>query len=209
MSKKSKILCVILVLVFIMAIISTGIRGLNVDLNYGNGVSLVFDIGKEFENSDIKNIAQEIWNDGKTVVQKVEIYDETALIKVKEASNEQIEKLANKLNEKYELDLKGADITVLYNSNYRLRDLITPYIVPALIGTVLIVVYYSVRYKGIKEILQLLLTLIAVEGIIYSIYALIQIPINFLTMPIAMIAYVSVVTGVTIKNEIKVKKHKK
>ena len=29
-----------------MAIISTGIRGLNVDLNYGNGVSLVFDIGK-------------------------------------------------------------------------------------------------------------------------------------------------------------------
>lgn len=209
MSKKSKILCVILVLVFIMAIISTGIRGLNVDLNYGNGVSLVFDIGKEFENSDIKNIAQEIWNDGKTVVQKVEIYDETALIKVKEASNEQIEKLANKLNEKYELDLKGADITVLYNSNYRLRDLITPYIVPALIGTVLIVVYYSVRYKGIKEILQLLLTLIAVEGIIYSIYALIQIPINFLTMPIAMIAYVSVVTGVTIKNEIKVKNHKK
>ena len=143
------------------------------------------------------------------MVQKVEIYDETALIKVKEASNEQIEKLANKLNEKYELDLKGADITVLYNSNYRLRDLITPYIVPALIGTVLIVVYYSVRYKGIKEILQLLLTLIAVEGIIYSIYALIQIPINFLTMPIAMIAYVSVVTGVTIKNEIKVKKHKK
>lgn len=209
MSKKSKILCVILVLVFIMAIISTGIRGLNVDLNYGNGVSLVFDIGKEFENSDIKNIAQEIWNDGKTVVQKVEIYDETALIKVKEANNEQIEKLANKLNEKYELDLKGADITVLYNSNYRLRDLITPYIVPALIGIVLIVVYYSVRYKGIKEILQLLLTLIAVEGIIYSIYALIQIPINFLTMPIAMIAYVSVVTGVTIKNEIKVKKHKK
>lgn len=208
MSKKSKILCVILVLVFIMAIISTGIRGLNVDLNYGNGVSLVFDIGKEFENSDIKNIAQEIWNDGKTVVQKVEIYDETALIKVKEANNEQIEKLANKLNEKYELDLKGADITVLYNSNYRLRDLITPYIVPALIGIVLIVVYYSVRYKGIKEILQLLLTLIAVEGIIYSIYALIQIPINFLTMPIAMIAYVSVVTGVTIKNEIKVKKHK-
>lgn len=209
MSKKSKILCVILVLVFIMAIISTGIRGLNVDLNYGNGVSLVFDIGKEFENSDIKNIAQEIWNDGKTVVQKVEIYDETSLIKVKEANNEQIEKLANKLNEKYELDLKGADITVLYNSNYRLRDLITPYIVPALIGIVLIVVYYSVRYKGIKEILQLLLTLIAVEGIIYSIYALIQIPINFLTMPIAMIAYVSVVTGVTIKNEIKVKKHKK
>lgn len=209
MSKKSKILCVILVLVFIMAIISTGIRGLNVDLNYGNGVSLVFDIGKEFENSDIKNIAQEIWNDGKTVVQKVEIYDETALIKVKEANNEQIEKLANKLNEKYELDLKGADITVLYNSNYRLRDLIKPYIVPALIGIVLIVVYYSVRYKGIKEILQLLLTLIAVEGIIYSIYALIQIPINFLTMPIAMIAYVSVVTGVTIKNEIKVKKHKK
>lgn len=208
MSKKSKILCVILVLVFIMAIISTGIRGLNVDLNYGNGVSLVFDIGKEFKNSDIKNIAQEIWNDGKTVVQKVEIYDETALIKVKEASNEQIEKLANKLNEKYELDLKGADITVLYNSNYRLRDLITPYIVPALIGIVLIVAYYSVRYKGIKEILQLLLTLIAVEGIIYSIYALMQIPINFLTMPIAMIAYVSVVTGVTIKNEIKVKKHK-
>ena len=47
MSKKSKILCVILAVIFIAAIISTAIRGLRVDINYSEGVTMVVDLGKE------------------------------------------------------------------------------------------------------------------------------------------------------------------
>lgn len=206
MSKKSKILCVILAVIFIAAIISTAIRGLRVDINYSEGVTMVVDLGKEFDTKDVKDIAKEIWSGKDVLVQKVEVYDESVSVKVPEVNEEQINNFVTKINEKYQLELTSADVSVLYNSNERLRNIVRPYIIPLIIATALIVVYYSIRFKGVKEILNLLLTLIAVEGIIYSIHALLLLPINVFTMPVVMIAYAGVVIGVTIKNETKKRK---
>ena len=206
MSKKSKILCVILAVIFIAAIISTAIRGLKVDINYSEGVTMVLDIGKEFETKDVRDIAKEIWSGKDVLVQKVEVYDESVSVKVPELNEEQINNFVTKINEKYQLELTSADVSVLYNSNERLRNIVRPYVIPLIIATALIVVYYSIRFKGVKEILNLLLTLIAVEGIIYSIHALLLLPINVFTMPVVMIAYAGVVIGVTIKSETKKRK---
>lgn len=203
MSKKSKILCVILVIIFIAAIISTAIRGLNVSMEYAEGTSIVFDLGKQYDKKDIKQIAKEIWPKESIFVQKVEVYDESVLIKVSQVNDEQLDNLATKINEKYGLELKKEDFTILYNSNNKIRDIVKPYIIPLIIATALIVVYYSIRFKGVKEILEFLLSLVAVEGIIYSIYALAMLPINIITMPIVMIAYGLVTIFVTLKNEIK------
>lgn len=203
MSKKSKILCVILVIIFIAAIISTAIRGLNVSMEYAEGTSIVFDLGKQYDKKDIKQIAKEIWTNQSIFVQKVEVYDESVLIKVSQVNDEQLDNLATKINEKYGLELKKEDFTILYNSNNKIRDIVKPYIIPLIIATALIVVYYSIRFKGVKEILEFLLSLVAVEGIIYSIYALAMLPINIMTMPIVMIAYGLVTIFVTLKNEIK------
>lgn len=203
MSKKSKILCVILVIIFIAAIISTAIRGLNVSIEYAEGTSIVFDLGKQYDKKDIKQIAKEIWPKESIFVQKVEVYDESVLIKVSQVNDEQLDNLATKINEKYGLELKKEDFTILYNSNNKIRDIVKPYIIPLIIATALIVVYYSIRFKGVKEILEFLLSLVAVEGIIYSIYALAMLPINIITMPIVMIAYGLVTIFVTLKNEIK------
>ena len=206
MSKKSKILCVILAVIFIAAIISTAIRGLRVDINYSEGVTMVVDLGKEFDTKDVKDIAKEIWSGKDVLVQKVEVYDESVSVKVPELNEEQINNFVTKINEKYQLELTSADVSVLYNSNERLRNIVRPYVIPLIIATALIVVYYSIRFKGVKEILNLLLTLIAVEGIIYSIHALLLLPINVFTMPVVMIAYAGVVIGVTIKSETKKRK---
>lgn len=206
MSKKSKILCVILAVIFIAAIISTAIRGLKVDINYSEGVTMVLDIGKEFETKDVRDIAKEIWSGKDVLVQKVEVYDESVSVKVPELNEEQINNFVTKINEKYQLELTSADVSVLYNSNERLRNIVRPYIIPLIIATALIVVYYSIRFKGVKEILNLLLILIAVEGIIYSIHALLLLPINVFTMPVVMIAYAGVVIGITIKSETKKRK---
>lgn len=203
MSKKSKILCVILVIIFIAAIISTAIRGLNVSMEYAEGTSIVFDLGKQYDKKDIKQIAKVIWTNQSIFVQKVEVYDESVLIKVSQVNDEQLDNLATKINEKYGLELKKENFTILYNSNNKIRDIVKPYIIPLIIATALIVVYYSIRFKGVKEILEFLLSLVAVEGIIYSIYALAMLPINIITMPIVMIAYGLVTIFVTLKNEIK------
>ena len=209
MSKKNKILSIILVIIFISAIISTAIRGFKVDMNYAEGTTIVFDLKKQFNVEDVKNIAKEIWNNERVLVQKVEVYDESVLIKVKNISDEQINNLAKKINEKYELELTNNDFTILYNSNEKLRNIVKPYIIPLIITTALIVVYYSIRFKGVQEILEFLVSLIVVEGIIYSIYALFMIPVNYFTMPIVMLVYSGVVIYITVKNEMNLKKDKK
>lgn len=208
MSKKNKILCVVLVIIFITAIIVTGIIGLNVGKEYTAGTSITFEIGKQFNSKDIKNIAKEIWQNEEIVVQKVEVYEESVLIKVSEVTEEQLQELANKINEKYEIELTTEDLVLVYNSNIKLRDIISPYIIPLLIATGLIVVYYSIRFKGVREILELLLKLVCTEGIIYSIYALTRLPVNFVTMPIGMIAYIAVIIWTTMSCEKRDKSNK-
>ena len=201
MSKKSKIISIILIIIFIIAIVLTGIRGLNVDLNYSEGVSILFNLNQQFNTKDIESMAREVWPDGQIIVQKVEVYDETALIKVSSVNDEQITNLANKINEKYDLELGQSDFTVQYNSNVQIRDIVKPYIVPMLITTALIVLYYSIRFRGVKEILDLLIKLIFAEGILYSIYAIVRLPIDVLTMPIGMLVFAGVTIYVTIKHE--------
>lgn len=201
MKKRNKIICIILAIIFIAAIVVTGVKGLNVGIEYSEGVSIVFNLKKQYETKDIENIVKEIWPNEQFMVQKVEVYDESVLVKVWGTTDEQLENLANKINEKYELELKKEDMTLLYNSNEKLRNIIRPYVVPLIIATALIVVYYSVRFKDVKEIMRLLLALISVEGIIYSIYALTRLPINLLTMPIVMVAYVATIIYMTAKNE--------
>ena len=201
MSKKSKIISIILIIIFIIAIVLTGIRGLNVDLNYSEGVSILFNLNQQFNTKDVESIAKEIWPDGQIIVQKVEVYDETALIKVSSVNDEQLTDLVNKINEKYGLELSQSDISVQYNSNVQIRDIVRPYIVPMLITTALIVLYYSIRFRGVKEILDLLIKLIFAEGILFSIYAITRLPIDVLTMPIGMLVFAGVTIYVTIKHE--------
>lgn len=201
MSKKGKIISIILIIIFIISIVLTGIRGLNVDLNYAEGVSVLFDINDQFNTKDIENIAREVWPDGQIIVQKVEVYDETALIKVSSVNDEQLQSLADKINEKYGLELQISDLTVQYNSNVQIRDIVAPYVVPMLIATALIVVYYSIRFRGVREILDLLIKLIFAEGILYSIYAITRLPIDVLTMPIGMIIFAGVTIYITLKHE--------
>ena len=201
MSKKSKIISIILIIIFIIAIVLTGIRGLNVDLNYSEGVSILFNLNRQFNAKDIESLAREIWPDGQIIVQKVEVYDETALIKVSSVNDENLQSLVDKVNEKYGLELQLSDISVQYNSNVQIRDIVRPYIVPMLITTALIVVYYSIRFRGVKEILDLLIKIIFAEGILYSIYAITRLPIDVLTMPIGMLVFAGVTIYVTIKHE--------
>lgn len=201
MSKKSKIISIILIIIFIIAIVLTGIRGLNVDLNYSEGVSILFNLNQQFNTKDIEGLAREIWPDGQIIVQKVEVYDETALIKVSSVNDENLQSLIDKVNEKYGLELQLSDISVQYNSNVQIRDIVKPYIVPILITTAIIVLYYSIRFRGVKEILDLLIKLIFAEGILYSIYAITRLPIDVLTMPIGMLVFAGVTIYVTIKHE--------
>lgn len=187
---KEKVLYVVIAIIFIVAIIMTAVVGFKVDLNYAEGYTITFTVGKEVKANEVKDIAKEVFGDNNLLVQEVEMFNDSVLIKMQnDVTDEELQNLSTKINEKYESDVAVEDIAVEHNQNVKLRTVVEPYIAPLGLSTLLVVGYYAIRYKGIKKMLCLLKYLVIVEGLLYSLYAICRIPVNELTMPIAVAAY--------------------
>ena len=196
---KKKILCIIFVIICIIDIAITAIKGLNVGLYFGEGYNISFS-ESNINLKDIKSIAKDVFGN-KFVVQKVEFFDNSCIIKVKSVNDDQINNLCTKLNEKYSSDLKSTDVKVEHISNVRVRNIVEPYIIPTILSLLIVLGYYAIRFKGASQMFGLVKTLLIVDVLIYSVYAIGRLPINVLTMPILIITYVLVVLGYTVYSE--------
>lgn len=200
--KSKKILYIALVIIFIVAIIMTATIGLKVDLNYAEGNTITFTVGKSIETKEIKEIASQIWNSKNILVQEVELFGDSAIIKVTEnVTDEQVQDLCSKINEKYGVELTASNFSIEHISNVKLSTIVEPYIIPFGLSTLLIVGFYAIRYKGTKKMMELIRNLIISEGLLYSIYAIARIPVNELVMSIALFVYALTVFVSTIKSE--------
>lgn len=209
-----KIAQIILICLVLAGIIVIATLGFNVGVRYGENTQININIGKEFDSKDIKNIAKEVFGNQSVIVEYVEIYKDVVQITVKDATDEQIAELNNKINEKYELsnDLSNADdVLVARNANTRLRDLVMPYILPISISAAIIVIYEVIRFRklGVWKVLYgAILAIIAPQAVLFSIYAITRIPVNRLTAAISIALYIlSVFKGIEIFLEQKQEKN--
>lgn len=209
-----KIAQIILICLVLAGIIVIATLGFNVGVRYGENTQININIGKEFDSKDIKNIAKEVFGNQSVIVEYVEIYKDVVQITVKDATDEQIAELNNKINEKYELsnDLSNADdVLVARNANTRLRDLVMPYILPISISAAIIVIYEVIRFRKLgvwKVLYEAILAIIAPQAVLFSIYAIVRIPVNRLTAAISIALYMlSVFKGIEIFLEQKQEKN--
>ena len=197
---KNKIFYAVVAVVFVIAIIITATIGLKVNLNYGEGTSIAFKVENRIEISEIKDIAKEVWQKD-YLVQKAEFFEDSAVIKVRGVSQEQLEKLCKLINEKYSEELEVEDLKVEHVSNVKIRTLVEPYIAPIGLSLLIIVMYYAIRFKGIRQMVDLVKFIAIFEAIVYSVYAICRIPVSGITMPIVAIVYLGTVLGYTFKCE--------
>ena len=127
------------------------------------------------------------------------------LIKVKSASDEQLNNLCTKLNEKYSSNLTTDDLEVNYEANVKIRNIVEPYVIPVGISIIFVLVYFAIRFRGSKEMTEYLKSLIVVEVLFYSLYAIGRVKVSQLTMPIALSLYVLTTLIYTTKTELKSK----
>ncbi len=206
---KKRVLYISLVIIFVIALIITMTVGLKVNLEYTKGCTVTFSVGKEIKLEDIELIASDIFGKNNFLVQQVEMFNDSALIKTTEPiTDEQLQVLCNKLNEKYGVELTTDTFEIKYHSNIRLRDIIEPYMVPVGLSTLLILAYYAVRYKHAKKMIELLKYLVISEGILYSLYAIGRIQVNGITIPIALILYSIVIVIYTTISELELNSKK-
>ena len=200
-----KIIYGILALIVLVGAVFVVTIGLKLDMKNDANTKIYVYIGKEFDNNDIEQIAKETFETDTAIVQKVEIYNEMALITIKEQNteniNEKIESLNSKINEKYGLENKTEDIVIKNETKINMYSVIKPYILPMLISLIVILVYSSIIYRKLgilKNIIIYVLTVIGSQLLYASILVITRLPFNMFIIPIGLIIYAITIVVVTI-----------
>ena len=192
---KKNIFLAIICIVILAGIIMFCIKELNYNLSYGKNTTISVNIEKDVNINEIKQLVEEVVG-SEADVRTLNESNNYVLITVKEITDEQRSNLLAKINEKYSLELSQDDIKTTNNAQVKLCDMIKPYITPSIISIALIMIYFVIRYRkyGIgKIILETLGSIVISEALLFSIYAITRIPVNSLTMPMAVILFVIVI----------------
>jgi preprotein translocase subunit SecF len=203
---KRKIGYCLLIVILIACIIITATKGIKVDLNYAEGDVISFSTDeKDIDMDKLDNIAKEVFGKHNYLIKKVEFFDNSALIKVKEIKDGDLQSLADKINAEMETNFTTASFTTDHVTNTKISSIIEPYIIPIGLSLLLIVAYYAVRFKGSKQMIKLIRNVVAWFLVYYAIYAIGRVPFSGLTMPILMGLYILVVAFSTFKYEKEIK----
>ena len=191
--KSAKIIIALIAIILIAGTIMICTKGLVFGLNYEESKKVEINLGKQFEEKDIKEITNEVFGKQPVLIQAIEVYKDAVSITTTEISDEQKANLITKLNEKYGTDISADDITIEANAHIRGRDIIKPYIISFTIATIISLVYLAIRYyklNSLKVIMQSIGIILIAQLILLAIIALARIPIGVLTMPIVILVYV-------------------
>ena len=200
MTKKQKILSVIIAVIIIAGAIVTGVKGLNYDLRYQETKNIELYIAKDFEIADIKAITDEVMGKNPVIIRKVEVYEDSVSITAKEITDEQKQSIIDKINEKYQTELSADSTQIQTIPHTRGRDIVKPYITPFIISTAIILVYMAIRYRKIgvlRTLLKTIATSVIAQAVLLSIIAITRIPVGRLTIPMIVTVYMLTLVGLT------------
>ena len=165
----------------------------NIGLKYSNNVQLGVNIGKDFDIKDIKSIASEVFENQRVIVQYIELYRDMVKITVEDATDEQIELLNNKINEKYEIENEVSSIEVTKNDGVDLKNLVKQIAIPVAISAIIIIAYAMLVFRkiGVWVVLyRLLIALVGTQAILMSVYAIVRLPVNNITPFFSIVVYI-------------------
>ena len=171
-------------------------------MKYSEHKEISININKEFNVSDIRNITKEVFGNKPMIIQQVELYKDMVQISVKEASEEQVSSLNDKINEKYGLENAISDVKVVDIPNVRLRNVIKPYILPVSIVSVLTIIFAMIVYRKLgvwKVLYDTAMAIVAPQAILSSLYAVTRIPINRIATIVAISVFALSITMIILK----------
>lgn len=188
----TKILVSLIAIIIIVGIIMIFVKGLAFETQYQDNKKVEINIGKKFEEKDIREITNEIFEKQPVIIQAIEVYEDAVSITTKEITEDQKTQLITKINEKYELELNAEDIKIEDIAHIRGRDIIKPYIIPFGIATIIILGYLVIRYNKLNslEILtQSIGIIVLAQLVLLGIMAITRMPIGKFTIPTILLVY--------------------
>lgn len=190
--KSTKILVLMIAIILIAGAIMIFTKGLAFELKYQDNKKVEVNLGKEFTESDIRTITNEVFGEQQVIIQAIEVYKDAISITTTQITEEQKTELVTKINQKYETELKAEDITIEEVSHIRGRDIIKPYVIPFVIVTIIILGYLVIRYNKLNsfEVLtQSIGIIFLAQLVLLGIMAITRMPIGKFTIPAVLLVY--------------------
>lgn len=190
--KEMKIIVAVIAIILLVGAIIIFTKGLSFDLMYKDSKRVELNLGKTFEEKDIKQITNEVFGKQQVIIEPIEVYRDAVSITTTDISEEQKTNLLTKINEKYEIELSADNIIIEEIPNVRGRDIIKPYIIPFVVVTIIILGYLVIRYNKLNllEVLtQSIGVIVLSQLLLLAIMAITRIPVGAFTIPIILIVY--------------------
>ena len=197
-----KIVCLIAIIIIIIGAIICKTKGFNIELMYSNRQSLNISSSTELDVSKIEEISKEILTDRKVKVQKLERFGNALQITAETISDEEKENIINKINEELGSNISNDNATVETIANTKIRDILKPYILPAIVTFAAVLLYFLIVYNKIglnKVLLNGIFVPIIVELVYYSLIAITRVEFGRITNSIAIGIYIITIGALAIK----------
>ena len=209
-----KIVYAILICVIIAGIVIIPTIGLRTDIIYSENVEIDLYVGKVAEKKDIESIVKEVFPNERVLVQQIEVFNDMYSVTLQDNRTDdelkaKVEELNSKVNEKYGVDNKAEEISIIHNPKIRLSSILIPYAVTIGISLIIILVFVGVRYRKlgvIRTLITYILSIGLAELFLLSVIAITRFPVNRLVIPVGLVLFVIVVTILGLKNESKLTK---
>lgn len=196
-----KVIMPIGILIIMIGAIVVATIGFKFGLIYQSHKRIEIYIDKEYSVEDVTNIIKEVLPNEKIVQQNIETFDKDISFIVKNISNEQVKTLKDKINTKYEIDEKTESVIIINEPHTKLSDIMKPYVKPLVITTIIICIYLVIRFRKLGLVNAGLLpiaSIIILQALYYSVWAICRIPVSKLTMPLSLLVYILTACVVTV-----------
>lgn len=190
--KSTKILVILIAIILVVGAIIICTKGLAFELKYQDSKKIEINLGKEFNEKDIKEITNEVFGKQPVIIQAIEVYKDAISITTTEVTDEQKTELVTKLNEKYGLELNSENVIIEDSAHTRGRDIIRPYVIPFTIVTIIILAYLVIRYNklnSLEVLTQSIGIIVLAQLILLGIMAITRMPIGKFTIPMVLLVY--------------------
>lgn len=200
------------VIVIIIGIIIIAVKGFNVNLKYKNHKVIQVSLGQDFDVKDIKNITNEVLGKKQVIIEKSGLYGDSIRINVEDISDEQINTLKEKINEKYNIVSKDESsdenseensdetsdiISVSSVGKVTLKDMAKQYLFYVIIATIAACVYFAIVHRklGVVSVVVKSIALVVLAELLFiSIIAITRYPIDKLVIMAALAIYIIIIT---------------
>lgn len=192
----------------VIGIIFFFINGMQFDIDFTGGTVINAKLNSDFTEQDVLNLVKEV-TDKTATVQKTGEDSKGVMISFSEISEEEVNKVKEKINEKYKTSVTNEDgsvtaqdveintkvVEATYGAEIRKNTIIA-----VLVALVLMVVYISIRFQklgGMRSALSAIIGLVHNVLIVTAVYVIFKITINS-----AFVAAILTVIGYSINNTI-------